>query len=388
MWEGWLLTRTVRAGILGLIAVAVASVAAVVIVNRLSGPRVADEGQDTAATSAEPREDVDAKTVDALIHTLGLPGKESKADRGRAVAALAAMGDDVVAALMARMEERRAFAVHADIIKTLAAIGTPAARNQLLAIALGEVDQKLEPTSRAVAARRLMEQQPDPQQARALLAADVPGVVEEGLKVLRGTPLDADLVGRMERLLHCDRRRTRSAAAWWLGADASPQAAGSKVEAILRSVADAPTMKNATAPYLTSPGCTNEQEYYRACIGALAHMAEADSALQAARAPAGSMQHVVVTLARMRRGDSSVRQQAYDLVGREAGDPVRRWALEALGVGGTQADIPFLREVATNDPEMVMISSFDGGSRPYYPIRAVAETAIRWIRKRTGREGP
>lgn len=280
-------------------------------------------------------------------------------------------------------------------VRALGQLGTPAAREALLDIAIGNTLADL-PTYSEVASRLYVDRLENKSDARKLLTSSIPGVLSNGLQALAGQPLDETFMKDLERLMAYRSEKEpvseisiRMAATRVIAEAPGQEFAERRVQAVVAAVAD--VSRNATAADIWWPGYyTHGEAMYQMYANALSKIPGADDALAASARTAAGPAAQCLTIARAARGDAAMREGLKAILrDREAG-MFRAWAATALSVVGTAEDLPLLRELAAGDP----LARDPGGCmrppageevKPIYPVRDAAQQAVQQMEARAAK---
>jgi len=306
------------------------------------------------------------------------------------VASLGARTDEAVDRLMAKFWTTGLNDYRYRMIRLLAIVKTPRARQTLLGIAVSGA-RKPFGTLAANAAARYVASITDKSQAAALLASSDLRVLQEGVRGLTGTQLSRKTFDRLVALMRMrsDDGHLQFLIVRMFAADATETFAEAKVAAIVGGIGRIATMPKADDVALPGSG-TYAEARYRSYIDALAKLAPGGARLAG---PMGKAKRNTPTwrclvLGRAFAGDRAVRADVRTVLADPAAGIFRAWAAEGLGHIGTKEDLPLLRRVAKTDP----MTRKRGGctpplsDQPYYPVRVAAGGAVKAIEKRPAGE--
>ncbi len=301
-----------------------------------------------------------------------------------AVAPLGARTDEAVDRLMAEFWPRSRNAYRWRMIRLLGIVNTPRAHQTLLGIALSDT-RKGWGTLAASAARTYVGVIPDKRRAGALLASQDPRVLQQAVQGLTGTQLSRKTFDRLVALMRSDAAHLRLLIVQVFAGDATEAFADAKVAAIAGGIGKIATMDKADEVWW--PGShTYAEGHYRTYIDALAKIAPGGARLTGAMGEAKGATPLwrCLVLARATAGDKAVRVNVRTVLTDPKAGMFRAWAATALGVIGTQEDLPLLTRVAKTDP---MTRKRGGCMSPlneqlYYPVREAAQRVLKSREKR------
>ena len=339
----------------------------------------------------------DSEGISGLVEILCMPKSEEnvrRAELDKAIVDLEAMGDEAVAAIMGHGEwnrMNRAFQHRA--VGVLTRIGTSKAQQGLLDIALGRGPVKGQGSNWA--ARNYVKVIKNRGDAKKLLTSKRPDVLCTALKAIEGLSVDADSLGQLENLLKSKRYYLCFRVAAVMGADPETTYVQEKVSAIVRTLKAVEQFPDVNKPFPNplAVGTIADHMYFR-LSDALSLMKGADGYLRDISNTLKGKAYWCLTMARARRGDSSVKSELYRIVRDKSAGMLRCYAVRSLGPIGTSEDLPFLRELAEKDSLAVDMphrgdttAGQEEQPRKVYPVRSAAKEAIRYIEKLISRFG-
>jgi hypothetical protein len=340
------------------------------------------------AASPTPEDDLPASRAEEselnrLIALMATTRRGDDEELQRAIERVAAMGDAVLPRVVAELERpgQDRLALRYRLVTVMKLIGTPAARENLLAVALGKGRLAVR------AARAYIAAAPEATQVKRLLASPEKEVLEDALLALKGERVDEVVLDAARSVLRSTPGRCwgdQVAAASVLAKDPTTGFAEERVRAIAEAVPAVAASRNGNE-VIGMTWVTQSEWRYRHYIRSLAEIPGGDDCLRQIASETDGRTWQVVTIARGMRGDHGVRSDLTELVRRPELGALRALAVEAIGKVGTREDIAWLKELAASDP-MVRDSGSDvrvpGRDERVYPVRRAARTAIARINAR------
>jgi hypothetical protein len=304
------------------------------------------------------------------------------AARDKLIKDVAARGKEAVPLIEERLATRRTSIVWEQMaVLVLAEIGSKEAQGVVRAVALGTTGRGSE---QKWAAQFLVKM--NPEEGKGLLGSKDANVVTEGLNAICGKGLSEACFGEVEGLLKSADAMVRWRAAAVMAQEPSGQYAGRAALAIgeamerVPSLADAERVKGAKMGWAQSTAEENYQRYLQALVA----MTNGEQALAEATGKVNGRAGDVMAIARGLRKDARVYDRLVLLSQDRGAEMLRAWAVQALGVIGTEVDIGLMEELAKNDPleRNYAGSPLPGQGNPTHPVREAAVSAVKEIRGR------
>ena len=277
--------------------------------------------------------------------------------RELAINELAAMGDDIIVQLAEIYKSDR---YKNNIVIVLKKIGTQKAKETLLNMALGQNGFN---ETYSTAARQYIELAGEKEELKTLLVSTNSLILSEALLGIKGIKVDADLLQRLDEILQSVQYNPvlncalRTNAANIIVADTGSELMQEKISAIVKSINTVEKQPKANERYGQTIIGTFADRTYLNLAKALINIKDADKYLSQATSSMTDNPRGWILAIRANRGDSTEKNELRKIME----DPhmlertlFRSFALSGYARIGTTEDIPFLRNIAENDPVLLI----------------------------------
>jgi hypothetical protein len=283
---------------------------------------------------------------------------EEREKREQARNEIAALGDDIIDPLYEKYNESVRYELSA--IYVLKKIGTQKAKDTLLNIAMGQNRRK---TPDSLAAQTYVAITKDKNEIKQLLSSKNPDILSIALQGIKEIKVDAELLKRLDEILQSVQYHPvlnctlRTNAAEVIVADTGSELLQEKVSSIVKSIQTVDNQPKANERYESTIIGTFADRTYLDLAQALIKIKASDKYLSEATSSMTGIPRGWMLAIRANRGDSSVKSELRKVLD----DPtslertlLRSFILSGYAKIGTAEDIPFLSNIAENDPMSIL----------------------------------
>lgn len=288
-------------------------------------------------------------------------------------------GGDVVGILVSLYQRDGSVQERTVVINALKELGSTAARDALLGLALnpGRDSATLGPR----AARAFAALTENSSQISRLMDSPLNDVKNAAAEALANRVLTQEAVDRLGKLLASDSWGTHGLVATAFSTDKSPETAAEKVAYLLSSSKNLHKLKDAWKVH-PEMGLSRTEFAYSCYITAMANMRGADDILKGSLEQTSGRSRKMVVIALAQRKHAGVRAELLGIIQTDKLPIMRTRAVCALLGVATKEDIPLLQRISETDPfkrEDHHRRHTDGSPTIRYPVRDAAKTVLSML---------
>ena len=323
----------------------------------------------------------ETSTSDRLIEEIkaGWDKKELTARARELMREFEAEGGDAVGLLVSLYERDGSVQERTVVINALKELGSQAAKDALLKLALNPGSDSATLGPRAAEAFAALTD--DASGMAQLFGSVEPAVRLVAGSKLRGKPLTKEIVQTMRGLMESRDPDVHYMVGTVFGADPSPETASQKIALLLEGANRLGNLEDGNRLFART-GFTKSEMALGSYVDAMARMPGAKAALRNRLAGAGALQRKLIVMALALGKEAEARHELLGIIRSEPDGYTRKLGVYCLVPVATKDDLPLLRQLASSDPfarEAGGSHRGEGAATSWYPVREAAEEAVRFL---------